>query len=83
MLYGQGTLMMPKGPRTVRLHSDTIESLLAQVGERFLLPLHEIDPRAKAILSNANVRFSWGFYASADLTCQADALYFVKDVNAL
>jgi hypothetical protein len=82
MLYGQGTLMMPAGPRTVRLHGDTVESLLARVGDRFLLPLNDVDPQAKAILSNANLRSSWGFYASADLTAQADAIYFVRDVNA-
>jgi erythromycin esterase-like protein/dienelactone hydrolase len=82
MLYGQGTLMMPGGPRTMRLHNDTIESLLARVGDRFLLPLNDVDPQAKAILSNANLRTSWGYYASADLTTQADAIYFVRDVNA-
>ncbi len=82
MLYGQGTLMMPAGPRTVRLHGDTIESLLARVGDRFLLPLNDVDPQVKTILSHANFRLSWGLYASADLTAQADAIYFVKDVNA-
>jgi hypothetical protein len=82
MLYGQGTLMMPRGPLTIRVHSDTIESLLARVGDRFLLPLNDVDPRAKAILSKANLRFSWGSYASADLTAQADAIYFTRDVNA-
>ncbi len=83
MLYGQGSLMGPKGPRTVRLHGDTVESLLAQVGDRFLLPLNDVDPQARTILSHANVRLMEGSYASTDLTCQADALYFVKDVNAL
>jgi erythromycin esterase-like protein len=82
MLYGQGTLMMPAGPRAVRLHGDTVESLLARVGDRFLLPLNDVDPQAKAILSNANLRLSWGSYASADLTAQADAIYFARDVNA-
>ena len=82
MLYGRGSLMTPKGPRTIRLHSDTIESLLAQVGDRFLLPLNDADPQAKVILSNANMRFAGGLYASADLTSQADAIYFVKQVNA-
>ena len=74
--------MMPAGPRTVRLHGDTIESLLARVGDRFLLPLNDVDPQARTILSHANFRLSWGLYASADLTAQADAIYFVKDVNA-
>ena len=82
MLYGRGTLMMPKGPRSVRLHGDTIESLLAQVGDRFLLPLNDIDPQAKVILSNANLRSSWGSYACANLNAQADAIYFAKHVNA-
>jgi hypothetical protein len=82
MLYGQGTLMMPAGPRTVHLHGDTLESLLARVGDRFLLPLNDADSAAKAILSNANMRTAWGYYASADLTCQADALYFVRDIHA-
>jgi len=74
--------MMPAGPRTVRLHGDTIESLLARIGDRFLLPLNDVDPQAKAILSNANLRSQSGLYASADLTAQADVIYFVKDVSA-
>jgi erythromycin esterase-like protein len=82
MLYGQGSLMTPKGPRTVRLRSDTVESLLARVGDRFLLPLNDVNPQARAILSHANVRLMEGKYASADLTAQADALYFVRDVKA-
>ena len=82
MLYGQGSLMTPKGPRTVRLRDDTVESLLAQVGDRFLLPLSDVDPQARTILSHANVRLMGGYYASADLTAQADAIYFVRDVNA-
>ncbi len=82
MLYGQGSLMTPKGPRTVRLRSDTAESLLAQVGDRFLLPLNDVDPQARAILSHANIRSSGGLCISADLTAQADALYFVRDVRA-
>jgi erythromycin esterase-like protein len=82
MLYGQGSLMTLKRPRTVRLHGDTVESLLAQVGDRFLLPLSDIDPQARTILSHANVRLMEGSYASTDLTVQADALYFVKEVHA-
>jgi erythromycin esterase-like protein len=82
MLYGQGSLMTEKGPRTVRLHGDTVESLLAQVGDRFLLPLNDVDPPARAILSHANIRLAGGSYASTDLTAQADALYFVREVNA-
>lgn len=82
MLYGRGRLMMLKGPRTIRLHGDTIESLLARVGDRFLLPLKDLDPRARPILSEANFRLSWGSCASADLTAQADAVYFIRDVHA-
>jgi erythromycin esterase-like protein len=74
MLYGQGS-------RTVRLHDDTVEALLAQVGDRFLLPLNDVDPQARTILSHANVRMG-GAYTSTDLTAQADALYFVRDVHA-
>jgi hypothetical protein len=81
MLYGQGSLMTPKGPRNVRLRSDTVESLLAQVGDRFLLPLNDVDPQAKAILSHANIRSAGGEYASADLTAQADAIYFAREVH--
>jgi hypothetical protein len=82
MLYGQGSLMASKGPRTVRLHSDTVESLLAQVGDRFLLPLNDVDPQARTILSHANVRLMEGSYVSTDLTAQADAIYFVREVKA-
>jgi hypothetical protein len=75
MLYGQGSLMTPKGPRTVRLCDDTVESLLAQVGDRFLLPLNDVNP-------HANIRLMEGSYVSTDLTAQADALYFVGEVSA-
>jgi erythromycin esterase-like protein len=60
MVYGQGSLMTSKGPRTVRLRDDTVESLLARVGDRFLLPLNDLDPQAKTILSHANVRLMGG-----------------------
>jgi len=66
----------------VRPHDDTVESLLARVGNRFLLPLNDVDVSVQAILSNANLRLSWGEYVSADLTAQADAICFVKDVSA-
>jgi len=82
MLYGQGSLMTPKGPGAVRLRDDTVESLLAQVGDRFLLPLEEANPEAKTILCRANIRSAQGECASADLTAQADALYFVRDIHA-
>ncbi len=82
MLYGQGSLMTPKGPRTVRLRGDTVESLLAQAGDRFLLPLRDVNPQARAILSHATIRLMGGSYASTDLTAQADALYFVREVKA-
>ncbi|OHB65790.1 MAG: hypothetical protein A2Y76_07895 [Planctomycetes bacterium RBG_13_60_9] len=64
------------------LLGDAIESLLARVGDRFLLPLKDVDSQAKTILSHANVRLAWGSYASVDLTAQADAICFVKHVNA-
>lgn len=74
--------MTPKGPRTVRLRGDTVESLLAQAGDRFLLPLRDVNPQARAILSHATIRLMGGSYASTDLTAQADALYFVREVKA-
>lgn len=54
----------------------------SSVRDRFLLPLHEVDPQAKAILSNANFRLSWGSYASADLAAQAGVICFVRNVTA-
>jgi len=36
----------------------------------------------KMMKNGGNLRLSWGSYASADLTAQADAIYFVRDVNA-
>jgi hypothetical protein len=71
--------MMKNSGNTARSSS---EAFLARVGDRFLQPLSDVDPQAKAILSNANSRTSWGFHASADLTAQADAIYFVGNVNA-
>jgi len=82
MLYGQGSLMTPTGPRDVRLRSDTAESLLAQVGDRFLLPLNDVAPQARMILSHANIRSAGGLCVSADLTAQAEAIYFIREVKA-
>ena len=82
MFYGQGQLMGRNGPVNVRLHGDTIESLLARVGDRFLLPLDDVDPRARAVLAQANFRWAGGRYASADLTAQTDAIYFIRHVTA-
>lgn len=83
MLYGEGQLMGRRGPIDIRLHTDTVESLLAQVGEHFLLPLHQVDRAARAVLACANFRSASGYYGSADLTSQADALYFVREVSAV
>jgi len=82
MLYGQGQLMGRNGAIDVRLQGDTIESLLAHVGDRFLLPLDHVDPSARDVLRRANLRWAGGHYASADLTVQADALYFVRNISA-
>jgi hypothetical protein len=82
MLYGQGQLMGRNGAIDVRLQGDTIESLLACVGDRFLLPLDHVDPSARDVLRRANLRWAGGHYASADLTVQADALYFVRNISA-
>jgi hypothetical protein len=83
MVYGQGQLMGRDGPIEVRLHDDTIESLLAQVGDRFLLPLDSVDSRARDVLTRANFRWAGGYYASADLAAQTNALFFVKNVSAV
>jgi hypothetical protein len=80
--YGQGQLMGREGPMNINLHGDTIESLLAQVGDRFLLPLDNVDPRARAVLANANFRWAGGRYGSADLTAQTDAIYFIMNITA-
>lgn len=82
MLYGSGQLMGRKGPVRVRIKSDTIESLLAEVGERFLLPLDAIDRDAVGLLENANFRDGGGYYGSGNLTAQTDALFFVRKVSA-
>ncbi len=75
--------MGKNGPMNIRLKSDTIESLLASVGDRFLLPLDQVDPRAQKVLARANFRTAGGYYGNADLTAQADVLYFVKNVTAV
>jgi hypothetical protein len=56
--------------------------LLTQIGDRLLVPLNDVDPEARTILSHANFRSAGGEYASADLTAQADAIYFVKEVHS-
>lgn len=81
-LYGQGQLMGRDGPLDIRVHDDTIESLLAQVGDRFLLPMDNVGPEARAVLTHANFRWAGGHYASADLTAQADAIYYIQHVTA-
>ncbi len=80
--YGYGRLMGKKGPVQVRLQNDTLESLLAQVGDRYLLPLHQADDNTRKLLAHANFRGTGGAYSSGDLTALTDALYFVKTVNA-
>lgn len=82
MLYGEGQLMGRKGPIPIGIKRDTIESLLAEVGERFLLPLEGADKQARVLLENANFRGPRGYYSSGNLCAQADALFFVRRVSA-
>jgi hypothetical protein len=80
--YGHGRLMGKKGPVQVRLQNDTLESLLAQVGDRYLLPLHQADDTIRKILAHINFRGTRGAYSSGNLCALTDAIYFIKTVNA-
>ena len=82
MLYGQGHLMGLKNPIQIRIKNDTIESLLAEVGENFLLPLHQCNKEAHILLEDANFRTTGGYYGSGNLPELTDAIFFVRTVSA-
>jgi len=81
MLYGQGHLMGRKGPIQIRIKNDTIESLLAEVGENFFLPLHQFNKEARILLEDANFRTTGGYYGSGNLPELTDAIFFVRTVS--
>jgi hypothetical protein len=85
MLYDHGTSVRAFAPDpivAVPSHPDRIEHLLAGIGKVLLLPLQDADPRAAWLDQDRNFVQN-GDYASGQIRRQADAIFFVEEVNAV
>ena len=85
MLYDHGTsvrALATEATFVVPSHPDRIEHLLAGIGEVLILPLLDADPRAAWLDQDRNF-IQNGDYASGQIRRQADAIFFVEEVNAV
>jgi erythromycin esterase-like protein len=85
MLIGRGRDCHPFAglPREIALVPGTLNAVLTEVGECFMLPVDPGDPRARLLATDIEVR--WDGITGARLTVarQADAIFFVRDVAPL
>lgn len=61
----------------------SLNSLLAQVGTRYLLPMHGVDPRARLLRTRMDIVGIYNASFRAAMAEQADAIYFVRKVTPL
>jgi erythromycin esterase-like protein len=85
MLIGRGRDCHPFAglPREIAIVPGTLNAVLAEVGECFILPIDPADPRARLLASDVNVRWDGITGARLAVARQADAIFFVRDVTPL
>ncbi len=85
MLFDHGTDSQPFAglSKTISSPPDSLNALLARVGETFLLPLSSDDPRKSTLTAEIKVVMDGGVPPRIALAPQADAIFFVRAVGPL
>lgn len=61
----------------------SLNSLLARVGDRYLLPMQGVDPRVRPLHTRMDIVGLYNASFQAAIAEQADAVYFVRNVTPL
>jgi hypothetical protein len=85
MLIGPGhdSQPFPTLSKEIREKSGTLNSILGEIGDRFLLPINSADPRARLLTENIEIMHDGNGGVRTAIARQADAIFFVRDVSPL
>ncbi len=85
MLIGRGSdsQPFPTLSKTIREKPGTLNALLGENGDCFIVPIDAADPRARLLTENIEIMHDGNGGARTAIARQADAIFFVRDVTPL
>ncbi len=85
MLIGRGrdSQPFPTLSKDIREKAGTLNALLGEIGDCFLLPIDATDPRARLLTENIEIMHDGNGGVRTALARQADAIFYVRDVTPL
>jgi len=85
MLIGEGRDRQTMPPLTdkVRLVAGTLNAILAEVGECFVLPIDRSDRRARLLESKTRIGLDGNSSIETPVAAQTDALFFIRAVTPI
>ena len=85
MLIGRGhdSQPFPTLSKIIREKSGTLNTLLGEIGDCFVLPIDASDSRARLLTENIEIMHDGDGGVRTAIALQADAIFFVRDVTPL
>jgi erythromycin esterase-like protein len=85
MLIGRGrdSQPFPTLSKEVKEKRGTLNALLGEIGDRFILPIDTTDPRARLLTENIEIMHDGNGGVRTTIARQADAIFFVRNVTPL
>ena len=80
---GQDSQPFPTLSKQIREKAGTLNSLLGEIGDCFLLPIEKTDSGARLLTENVEIMHDANLGARLAIAPQADAIFFVRDVGPL
>jgi hypothetical protein len=85
MLIGQGRDRQQMAPlkSEIRLILGSLNAMLAEVGQCFVLPIDRGEPRARALNSQLLIAMDGNASIETAIAAQCDAIFFIRDVTPI
>jgi erythromycin esterase-like protein len=85
MLIGRGrdSQPYPTLSKEIKEKRGTLNALLGEIGDRFILPIDATDERARLLTENVEITHDGNGGVRTALSRQADAIFFVRNVKPL
>jgi erythromycin esterase-like protein len=80
---GQDSQPFPTLSKQIREKAGTLNTLLGEIGDCFLLPIDGTDTRARLLTENVEIMHDGNGGVRTAIARQADAIFFVRDVTPL
>ncbi len=81
--HGRDSQPFPALSNEIREKSGTLNALLSEIGECFLLPIDTADQRARLLTENIDITHDGNSGARTAIARQADAIFFIREVTPL